>query len=654
MLASMLRRDLLKAALLAQAPASPPPPPKAKITSSVMLWTLKGSFEEKVEIAARAGLQSVELVAEYAGWTDADIARALKHCRSFKMGMDFSNMYRWKNTIGDVAERKQNWNVWQDPQSPHYNQTLGLGFYEYFQLCEDLGAEPVPVVNCGMCCQARQGPPVPLDRLDPYVQDALDLIEFANGPAPNGWGAKRAAMGHPKPFHVKFIAVGNEQWGQGYFDRYVLFQRAIKAKYPDVAVISTSGPFVNDPLWEFAWNKFRSGTPADLVDEHYYVVPRWFLENVDRYASYDRKGPKIFVGEFAAQDSGRHNDLRAALSEAAYLTGLLQNADVVSMASYAPLLAKAGHAQWRPDLIWFDNTRVVLTPDYYVQKIFSRNRPDVVLPTRVEAPKDVPQPRGMIGVGTWNTQAEFKDIHVTSAGGRTLYESDFSHGLKGWKTAGGDWKIVDGALRQDAVGQNIRAVTGDPSWTDYTLTLKARKLGGQEGFLILFQTADVDAPTWWNIGGWGNTDDAFQGGGFPENRLRGPVETGRWYDIRIESRGGSVKGYLDGQLVQQAERHAVSTLYAVAGLDRRENEFVLQMVNPFAAPMTVAIKLNGLPSIGNQARVTILANVHPEAENTFDQPDAVVPQTSTFAGVAPEFSYTLQPCSLTTLRISQK
>src|SRR4029077_742002 len=174
--------------------------------------------------------------------------------------------------------------------SPQYHQTYGLGFFEYFQFCEDIGAEPVPVVNCGMCCQARQGPPVPLDRLGPYVQDALDLIEFANGPTSSEWGAKRAALVHPKPFNLKFLAVGNEQWQQVYFDRYDIFYRALKAKYPDVQLISSSGPFPDDTLWHFAWKKFRSGTPADVVDEHYYVPPRWLMEHVDRYDKYDRKG----------------------------------------------------------------------------------------------------------------------------------------------------------------------------------------------------------------------------------------------------------------------------------------------------------------------------------------------------------------------------
>ena len=188
-------------------------------------------------------------------------------------------------------------------------------------------------------------------------------------------------MGHPAPFHLKFLAVGNEQWLKEYFERYSLFAKAIRARYPEIKIISTSGPAPNGPLWDYAWNKFKNGTVADAVDEHYYVPPCWLLENGDRYDNYDRSGPKIFVGEFAAHDGGaRRNNLRAALAEAAYMTSLVRNSDEVLLASYAPLFGKMGHAQWKPNLIWFDNSRVALTPSYYVQAQFARNRLDVTIP----------------------------------------------------------------------------------------------------------------------------------------------------------------------------------------------------------------------------------------------------------------------------------
>ncbi|PTX91418.1 alpha-L-arabinofuranosidase C-terminal domain-containing protein [Opitutus sp. ER46] len=298
-------------------------------------------------------------------------------------GKDLANRYQWKDTIGDIAERRQNWSRWRDAirnqTAPQYYQTYGLGFFEYFQLCEDLGAEPVPVLSCGMACQYQSGELVPLDQLDPYVQDALDLVEFANGPVTSTWGAKRAAMGHPAPFNLKYLGVGNEQWGEQYFPRYRAFHDALKARYPDLHIVTTAGPGVDDGSWKLAWDRFRSDTPADIVDEHYYRPPQWFLENASRYDAQPRPGPKVFAGEFAAHERDRRATLRAAVAEAAFMTGLLRNSDVVVMSAYAPLFARAGAIQWQPDLIWFDNTRVHATGSYHVQRLFSRNRPDVLV-----------------------------------------------------------------------------------------------------------------------------------------------------------------------------------------------------------------------------------------------------------------------------------
>lgn len=318
-------------------------------------------------------------------------------------GEELATRYQWKDSIGDIAERPQNSNRWQDAirtqPAPHYHQTYGLGFFEYFQFCADIGAEPVPIVNCGMACQYQTKQLVPLDEMGPYVQDALDLIEFANGPETSTWGAKRAAMGHPAPFNLKYIGIGNEQWGEDYFTRYALMAEAVHAKYPDVQLVSGSGPGVDDQSWKLAWEKFKGGIRTHIVDEHYYRPPQWFLENATRYDRQDRNGAKIFAGEFAAHDTrARKPSLRAAIAEAAFMTGLVRNSDVVVMSSYAPLLARAGATQWTPDLIWFDNTRVYGTGSYHVQVLYGQNRPDVVLPVEVQGepvaltllpPKDV-------------------------------------------------------------------------------------------------------------------------------------------------------------------------------------------------------------------------------------------------------------------------
>ena len=569
-------------------------------------------------------------------------------------GRELDNAYRWKDTIGEIWERKQNYNLWFNWESPEYHQTYGLGFFEFFQFCEDIGCEPVPIVNCGMACQARRGRHAPLDQLGPWVQDALDLIEFANGPVTSEWGARRAAMGHPRPFNLKLLGVGNEQWQQEYFDRYIVFYKAIKAKYPEIQIITTSGPHPDDPLWRFAWDKFRSGTPADIVDEHYYRPPQWFLENNDRYDSYDRKGPKVFAGEYAAHDSNRRNNLRSAIAEAAFIAGLWRNADVVTMAAYAPLLAKAGRVQWRPDLIWFDNTRAYGSPSYHVQAMYGANRPGVVLPVKLDSPSVQPPPfAGRIGVGTWRTQAEFKDVTVTKDG-KKVFQSDFSKDFAGWETHGGNWSVVDGALRQTSGDENVRAFIGDPGWSDYTLTLRARKVAGAEGFLISFANKDPDTVTWWNVGGWNNTQHGLEVPGATAPFVPGRIETGIWYDIRVELRGATVKCYLDGQLIQEAACKPTRSLYAAAGRENKSGETIVALVNPGGAPLTTRINLTGAHGVAPDAKAIVLTSASPDDENSFDEPTKVVPREERVRVAAPAFEHTLPACSFTLLRIAAR
>ncbi len=569
-------------------------------------------------------------------------------------GTDFNNMYRWKDTIGEIWERKQNWNLWSNRESPQYHQTYGLGFFEYFQFCEDIGAEPVPIVNCGMCCQARRGRHVPLDDLQPFIQDALDLIEFANGPVTSEWGAKRAAMGHPEPFKLKYLGVGNEQWRQEYFDRYDRFHKALKAKHPEIEIITTSGPHPDDDLFQFAWEKFRGGTPAEIVDEHYYRPPQWFLENVNRYDNYDRNGPKVFAGEFAAHDRNRANNLRSAIAEAAFMTGLWRNADVVTMAAYAPLFAKHGRVQWRPDLIWFDNTRSYPSPSYHVQAMYGRNLPDVIHPVIVTTTTmEPPAFTGRIGVGTWRTQAEFKDIKVTR-NGETLFASDFSNGFSNWKTYGGKWSVVDGALRQTSEDENVRAFIGDLNWRDYTLTLKARKISGAEGFLICFANPDPETVTWWNIAGWNNTQHGLEAPGITIPHVPGRVETDRWYDIRIELRGAKVSCYLDGELIQQAECKPVPTLFAAAGQNQTTGETILAVTNPGLKSVATQIKLRGAKNVAQQAQMTVLTSASAEDENSFAQPNKVSPRTENLRVNGAEFEHQFPANSFTILRLGAK
>lgn len=295
-------------------------------------------------------------------------------------GTEIHDRYDWKKTVGIVENRPVNKNRWEytfkNRYFPDYYQSYGLGFYEYFLLAEDMGAEPLPVVNCGLTCQYQNEHEecyVAVEDLGPYIQDALDLIEFANGPTTSTWGGLRAEMGHPEPFNLKFIGIGNEQWGEAYTKRLEPFVKALRAKYPEIKIIGSSGPKADGKEFDYLWPEMKK-LKVDLVDEHYYQSPEWFLSNASRYDNYDRKGPAVFAGEYACHmPKGKANNFASALYEAAFMTGLERNADIVHMCTYAPLFAHVDAWQWRPDMIWFDNMRVMKTPNYYVQQMYAQN-----------------------------------------------------------------------------------------------------------------------------------------------------------------------------------------------------------------------------------------------------------------------------------------
>ncbi|HWS87746.1 MAG TPA: alpha-L-arabinofuranosidase C-terminal domain-containing protein [Pyrinomonadaceae bacterium] len=352
-------------------------------------------------------------------------------------GRYLEQRYQWKRTVGSPEERKlivNRWNTeFRHRLTPDYYQSFGLGYYEYFQLAEDIGAEPLPIMNCGMACQFNSGELAPMEDLGHFIQDSLDLIEFANGPATSKWGRVRAQMGHPAPFRLKMLGVGNEQWGPQYIERYKEFARVLKAKHPNVALISSSGPFPDGKEFDYLWGELRK-LNAELVDEHYYRPPQWFRENVGRYDSYPRTGPKVFAGEYAAQSVGiaspdNRNNWECALSEAAFVTGLERNADVVRMTSYAPLLGHVEAWQWTPNLIWFDNLRSYGTPNYYVQKLFGTNRGTRLLPVLLDgSPKNgreglyasasLDERGGEVILKLVNTESSQREVGVNLAGAR--------------------------------------------------------------------------------------------------------------------------------------------------------------------------------------------------------------------------------------------
>ncbi len=370
-------------------------------------------------------------------------------------GTDLDTRYQWKNTVGPVENRPLNENRWHYTFTnrfyPDYYQTGGLGFFEFFQLSEDIGAEPLPIVNVGLACQYQNDNPeahVPVDELGPYIQDALDLVEFANGDTSTQWGALRAEMGHPEPFGLKFIGIGNEQWGPEYVERLEPFITAMRKAHPEIKIVGSSGPDSEGDKFDYLWPEMRR-VGADLVDEHFYRPEEWFLSQGARYDNYDRKGPKVFAGEYACHGHGKKfNHFNAALLEAAFMTGLERNADIVHMATYAPLFAHVEGWQWRPDMIWFDNNDSFRTSSYYVQQLFSLNKGSNVLPLTMDG-RPVTGGANQNGLFASAVLDKATDSYIVKVANTSNEPQELSFDLKGLKKKDGIKKVRVEMLHSD-------------------------------------------------------------------------------------------------------------------------------------------------------------------------------------------------------------
>jgi len=558
--------------------------------------------------------------------------------------------FQWKDTVGPVETRATNKNFWG------YNQSYGLGYYEYFQFSEDIGAMALPVVPALVtgCGQNRATNDEVL--LQRHIQDTLDLIEFANGPTTSTWGGLRAQMGHPAPFGLTHVAVGNEEnLPDAYFANFLKFRAAIAARYPDITVVSNSGPDDQGSTFDNLWAKNRAAGVA-MVDEHYYNSPAWFLQNNARYDGYDRAGPKVFLGEYASLD----NKLLNSLAEAAYMTGLERNADVVKMASYAPLLANIDNVQWRPDLIWFDNDESWGSTSYQTQKLFMTNVGDRVLPSTTTGKVVLPKPiTGAIGLSTWATAARYDDVQVTAPDGTVLFSDDFSNGAGQWTPVEprGAWSVVDGAYAQtDTAALDTLVKAGNITATDYDLTLKATKQSGAEGFLVAFGVQESGELYWWNLGGWNNTQGAIQkgAGGAKEIVIAKPnsIATGTTYDIRIQVRGTTVKLFLNGSEWGGFSDDKVTEPFAqVVTRDDRTGEVLVKVVNAQDTPAVTKVDLGGR-RVASKARMTVITG-DPQEQNTRSA-EPIQPVTSTVGGIASTFTRTFPPNSVTFLRIKTK
>lgn len=546
-------------------------------------------------------------------------------------GDKMDSAYRWKTTINNLDTRRTVPNLWG------YKSTNGLGYHEYLQMCEDLGSAPMFVVNCGMSHKEV----IPMSQMDEYVQDALDAIEYANGPTTSKWGAIRAANGHPKSFKLKYLEIGNENGGPAYNERYKLIFDAVKKKYPEIITIAN------------LWGGLPTSAPIEVIDEHYYYDPGFFFRNANRYDSYDRKGPKIYVGEYAVtQGAGTGNHI-AAISEAAFMTGMERNSDHVVMASYAPLFANVNAKAWNPDLIYFDSKDAYGTPSYYVQKLFAQNRPtDIVKSSNSKIPENlIPFPAGGIGVGTWVTQSEYKDITLEENGQVTKLDNPKDQ----MKTEKGAWEFEGNIIKQTSRDEGTRCVFPSPNSSRYTLKLKAKKNSGDEGFLITVGYKNRDNYLWLNLGGWGNTQHgieyAVSGSKSQVGRhLQGKIETGRWYDVQIDYSPERVVCSLDGKVLFDEKPVSSPKFFYTTGIDKVKKELVIKLVQGLPTTQQVKIKIDGI-RVGDMARGVVLSHTDPMGENSLASPKKIAPINVSTKVLSGNLSITAQPYSLTVLRV---
>lgn len=549
-------------------------------------------------------------------------------------GIDLSNRIEWKKTIGDPKNRPGIYDTWG------YRATMGFGYHEFLQFCEDIGAAGMFVCNAGIGCQGRVGDACREEDLDAFIQDALDAIDYALGDGTTEWSRKRVENGHPEPFPLQYVEIGNENWGPVYEKRYDRFYRAIKAKYPRLTLISTLG----------LGGQHRHER-VDMIDPHWYVAPEFFLSSSRLFDQQERGGYAIYVGEYAVNQQVGGGNLLGALAEAAFLSGMERNSDLVKMASYAPLLENVNDRVWPTNLIWFDSHRVMGRSSYHIQKMYAENRPDYNTATEFEQPRSGVQVSGRIGLGGWNTDNEYRELKVTLPDGRVI-EADME---RGWTPKGGTWSAADGTLSQEGPGVMRWSIWDSPEeFSDCSISVKARKKSGDEGFILYF---GMQGETGYvlNIGGWGNQTTAFQrmvGADMPQipNNIAQQVETGRWYDIRIDIHGDSFTYSLDGKRMLEA-RIEQSRQYVVSGYDETTGEEVIKFVNATEKPFTAGIELAGAESVGRIGKAIVLTSGDPSDENSLDNPEKVVPEERVYKGFSDRFTYTFAPWSFTVLRI---
>ena len=546
------------------------------------------------------------------------------------------NAFRWERTIGPIEEREGHWNVnWG------YRTTDGLGYHEYLQLAEDLGAKPLYVVNVGIW----HGGMTPYDSIQPWIDECMNALEYANGPVTSKYGAMRAKNGHPEPFGIEYLEIGNEnnqpdprQQSDHYYERYNQFYKAIRAKYPEMKIIG------NVVAWGDDNPKWNSTLPVDLLDEHYYRSPDWFANAFHKYDSYDRQGPKVYVGEYAVTNGyGKLGNMNAALGEAVYMMGMENNSDVVELASYAPIFVNENDARWRPDIIRFSSSRVMGTPSYYVQQLMPQHLGTQVVkveqndPYKGKVRKPLTPKQSRVGFGTWNTRATFE----------TDKAMDFVYG---------DWMKDGNTVRQTGYKDATLCIEKNIIDSDhYTCKFRARKDEGAEGFIIIFNYVDENNYCWVNFGGWTNTQHAIEqisnGGKLLTDSKRGHVEAGRWYDVTLQVNGDSVKAWLDNELVFDTilKHDDTKGIFSSATIDDASGELIVKVANTSDAATTARLSLKHFNP--TSARVIRLAANDGMEENTLQAPTTIHPTEQLLSHENGSVLLDVPPYSLNIVRI---
>ncbi|MBQ8486266.1 MAG: carbohydrate binding domain-containing protein [Prevotella sp.] len=556
------------------------------------------------------------------------------------------NAFRWERTIGPIEERPGHWNVnWG------YRTTDGIGFHEYLQMAEDLGAKPLYVVNVGLW----HGGQTHIDSIQPWIDETLAALEYANGPVTSKYGALRAKNGHPAPFNIEYLEIGNEnnqpdprQQSDHYYERYDKFRQSILARYPKMQLIG------NVAAWGTDEPKWYSQLPVELLDEHYYRNPAWFAEAFHKYDSYSRRGPKIYVGEYAVTSGfGNLGNLNAALGEAVYMMGMENNSDIVPLNSYAPIFVNENDAKWRPDMIRFSSSRVMGTPSYYVQMLMPRNIGTQVVRVNMENPyeaaarlKPVTPMRNRVGYATWATQASYTHCDPLPKTGKPEFIV-------------GDWAVnSEGILQQKSNREATLAMCNHVIDSDhYTVKCRARKDGGAEGFIIVFNYTDPQNYCWVNFGGWGNTLHGIEqvsGGGKTQTATKpGTIETGRWYDVTLSVAGDSVKAWLDDQLVFDTvlKHNTAQGIFSSATIDEPAGEIIVKLVNTQQEGTTAQLNLSNFAV--KRAKVIRLASLSGDDENTLQQPTNISPTEHELSPMGNTVEVELPAYSLNIVRIKQ-